>query len=322
MQKLPESVRKQAERADEIYQQMMTGNTPAPAAAPAPAEGPPAEPAPEPQVTADTQPAAAPAAPPAAPVLDSWELKYRVLEGKYRAEVPRLAEDNRKLKEENASLKLRVEQPAAGAAPAGDGGSVTIEGLRSQFGDEWVAAVQSVAGQQANRVREELAPQMTETRDTVANVRRAEFVRDLGGLVPNFRAIDVDPGFTAYLDEFDAMTGRTRREFFTEADASNDAARVAAFFLSYQRSVSTAPAPTPAAPAPAPSTSHLVEPDTSSRRGEPPAGKKTWTAAEIKQFYVDARARNGRPTGIYTTEEYERINRDISLASTEGRIRG
>ncbi len=207
--------------------------------------------------------------------------------------------------------------PAA-AAPAPSG--VTPESVVAQYGEDFASAVTSIATAETSRLRDDFASQVESMREATAQSARSNFLRDLAQLVPNFAEIDREPGFTAYLDEFDAQTGRTRREFFTESDAGNNAARTAAFFAAYANGKRPAPTPAPAPAAPK-SVEHLIQP-TSSRQSEAPPGKKLWSRAEIGRFYADSRARPGsKPYGLYTADEYERIDADIGAASAEGRIR-
>lgn len=313
---LPRAVQEQADRAEAAHLALLgnTGTPPAPVAPVVPPVVPVVEvvPVPAPVAPAPTpveQPVVAP---------DSWELKYRVLSGKFNAEVPRLAAQVRELTEQ-----LRTQATPA-PAPVVDPNAVTPDSVRSQYGDDFASAVDAIASARVQAVRDEFGSQVEEVQARTSQRDRADFLRDLGTMVPSWRDIDRNPGFTAYLDEFDAQTGRTRREFFNEADSSNNAARIASFFASFERSTNPpAPAPAPVvppvAPAAPPSVDHLISPS-SSRASEAPPGKKYWTRAEIGQFYRDAKAGQGRPFGSFTAEQFTRIDSDISAAAGENRI--
>jgi hypothetical protein len=308
---LPRAVREQAERAEAAHLALINGNTapPAPVAPEPPVETPPVEPpTPVAPVVAAPEPVPTPAEP---PVADSWELKYKVLNGKYTAEVPRLAARIRELEEQLRSQPAPSAPSAAPAAPAG----MTPESVVAQYGEDFAAAVDAIAAARAQSLRDEIAPRVDGMVAATATHSRNEFLRDLTGLVRNWQQIDQDAGFTAYLDEFDPQTGRTRREFFQEADQANNAARVASFFAAYARGTAAAPAP---APAPSvPSVEHLIQPD-SSRHSEAPPGKKLWTAAEVSRFYRDA----GKPQGPYTQKQIAAISQEIDAAVAEGRYVG
>lgn len=314
---LPRAVREQAERAEAAHLALLGKTAPA-APTQEPVVTPPVEAVQE--VITPVAPVVAPPAQaetPPEPVVDSWELKYKVLEGKYRAEVPRLAEEVRQLK---AAQTAPATAPAV-AEEATTG--VTPETVAAQYGDDFAAAVEAVADAKVKKLRDELSPQVEGMAASAAERARNDFLRDLTNLVRNWQVIDQDAGFTAYLDEFDAQTGRTRREFFNEADRANNAARVASFFASYATGKKTPQVPAPVAAAPAtPSVDHLISPD-SSRLSEAPPGKKLWTRAEIAKFYNDSRATRGsKPYGLYSAAEFAAIDSDLNAALAEGRIVG
>lgn len=317
---LPRAVREQAERAERAHQELL-GNTATAAPVAEVVEVPPAE-TPIVEVVTPEAPVVVPpvqveAVVAEVPVADSWELKYRVLNGKYQAEVPRLAQQ---LRESNEALKIAQSASAAStvtnaeAAPA----AMTPQVVIDQYGEDFAGAVHTVAKAETKLLRDELSSKVDRLDAEAGERRRGDFLRDLATHVPNFAQVDQEPGFSAYLDDFDAQTGKTRREFFTEADASNNAPRVASFFSAYIKGKKQ-PAPAPAVVAPPPSVEHLIAPD-SSRHSEAPEGKKQWTRVEVAKFYSDSRAQGGnKPYGRYTAAEYGRIDADISSAPGEGR---
>ena len=320
---LPRAVREQAERAERAHQELL-GNTAAAAPETEVLEVPLAETQPIETVTPEA-PVVVPlaqvnAAVAEVPVADSWELKYRVLNGKYQAEIPRYAQELRETKE-----ALRVAQTAHTASPVASTettpAGLTPQSVIDQYGEDFASAVTSVADAAVKPLRDELSSKVERLDVEAGERRRNDFLRDLTSHVPTWAQIDQDPGFTAYLDEFDAQTGKSRREFFNESDASNNAPRVASFFAAYAKG-KTKPAPAPAVVAPPPSVDHLISPD-SSRHSEAPEGKKHWTRAEVARFYSDARAQGGnKPYGRYTAAEYARIDADISAAPGENRYSG
>lgn len=257
---------------------------------------------------------------PVAPQADSWELKYKVLNGKYTAEVPRMAQELRDLREQ---LRVATTTPAPAATVDTTTSAMTPDSVTAQYGEDFTAAVNAIAEAKTKSLRDELSSKVEVIEVDTAQRARGDFIRDLTSLASNWESIDRDPGFTAYLDEFDAQTGRVRREFFDEADRTNNAARVATFFAAYAKS--TAPAPKPVVVVPrveVPSVDHLISPD-SSAHSEAPEGKKLWTKAEVNRFYADARAQGGsKPYGIYTAEQFARIDADISAAPGENRYIG
>lgn len=306
---MPRAVREAGERADALLQAMNTATqaaqrppeTPQAPVTP-PVETPAIVPSPAP-VVVETPPQPAPA--------DPWELRYKVLDGKYKAEVPRFARDNAELRRENDELRAQLQTRSTTPAPPAI--APGVQSVTDQYGEDFAAAVAAVAQAQVAPLREEFTARASQAEERAAQSSRQAFLVELARLVPSFEAIDAEPGFTTYLDEFDAMTGRTRREFFQEADAANNAPRIATFFDNYTRS--KIPAQQPAAAPAAPSVEHLIQPD-SQATSEAPPGRKLWKRAEIARFYDDVRR------GVYSHADYLRIDADISIAPQEGRVIG
>jgi gas vesicle protein len=313
---LPQKVREAAERAERIHNEVY-GNT-APEATPAPAADAAlaaVEPQ-EPAVPVQDQTPVAPVAPTPAPVAPNWEEKYRVLDGKYKAEVPRMAAEIRDLK---ASMQMLQDQLAA--QPATPAASPIPEGMTpaevvEQFGEDFAKAVGSIATQIAEqrvtKVREEFKPQIERVEKTAADSQRDAYMRELARLVPDWQQIDTEDNFTAYLDEADEFTGRSRRFFFNEADKHMDAPRVAKFFQAFKGNSTPAPA-APVVPAAPSAIDAMVQPS-AVRATQAPQGRRHWTQRDIAQFYADQRR------GRYTPADAKRIESDLFAAQREGRI--
>lgn len=299
---LPKAVREAGEKADALHSGL-SGNTDPMAAPekPAPVEDvKPVEPEP-----AKAEPVAQ------QPAIDGWEHKYKVLSNKYSAEVPRLAQELRELKD-----KLREQSEKAAVAPAAELiNGMTPEKVVETFGEDFAAAVGALASkiseQHSVKLREEFAPRVEAATSTANANARQTFLRQLSDAVPDWQVIDQEDAFTAFLDEYDSLTGRPRRRFFEEADQSNDSQRIISFFTAYREGSS---AKKDLKREVAKNAMELALSPSSIRTSEAPLGKKVWSQGEIRKFYTDARR------GIYTTSEYERIESDIFAAQSEGRL--
>jgi len=306
---IPRAVREAGERAEALHQQMYgnTGEQPTPEQTAAPVVDAPPPQVQDVQPVATTPQAEAPAQPSGE---ENWEVKYKVLNGKYSAEVPRLAEQVRELKDQ---IKALSEKPAPEPEVVVKN-KLTPEQVVEQFGEDFASAVGSLASQIAEqrtaKLREELAPKVEQAAETAIRSARADFFRGLEALVPEFRQIDEEDGFTLFLDEVDPMSGRPRRDFFNDANHSNDAARVARFFSAY-RGLKSQPAQQPVA---MPSIEAQIAPDSSRSAPSTPPGKKLWTRAEIGRFYEAVRR------GAYSEQDYGRIESDIFAAQRENRV--
>jgi hypothetical protein len=294
-------VREQAERAEKLHAEIYGTTDQAPVEQPTDQQ-PVAQEAVTPNVAPEVQPQ---------PV-DDWEHRYRVLQGKYSAEVPRMAEEIRELKSMVQELKAA---PQAPEAPALDLKSMTPEAVVEQFGEDFAAAVgaiaEQIAARQGKSIRDEFAPQVEAVAKSTAQTARQDFMRELTSLVPDWKEIDVSEDFTAFLDEADGLSGRSRRQSFNEADSQNNAQRIAKFFLAFKGN-------TPADQQKTPVDSRMsienqIQPSTS-RKSEAPAGKRFWTQADVRKFYRDVQR------GLYADSEAKHIESDIFAAAQEGRM--
>lgn len=290
---LPKAVREAGEKADAVHSAAY-GNTEKPA--PEAAAAVPAPVVETPQAVA--------------PTVDSWEHKYRVISNKYSAEVPRMAGEIRELKEKLREIADR-QAPAPEAVSAN---GLTPEKVVEQYGEDFAAAVGALAAkvseQHSARLREEFAPKVEAANSTAAANARKDFMRSLSKAVPDWEVIDQDEKFAAFLNEHDALSGHTRREFFEEADRANDSDRIINYFLAFREKSSV---PRVQQEVARNAVEYHLSPS-SSRATEIPAGKRVWTEGDIRRFYVDARK------GLVTGVEYERIESDIFAAQSEGRL--
>jgi hypothetical protein len=145
-----------------------------------------------------------------------------------------------------------------------------------------------------------------------------DFWTAITAAVPDWRSVNSDPQFHAWLREVDPLTGRQRQLHLDEAQKALDAGRAAAFFTTWRASTNTPPSPTPTPrPTPASDLDRQIAPGRG-RAGSPataPQGR-TYSPADISKFFDDVRR------GLYRgrEEERSRIERDIFAAQKENRI--
>ena len=355
MSALPKAVQKQIEEANRLAEQLAKERLqPAP-----PPEGqppasdpgaPPAAAAPDAgQPPADGgQPASS--APPT-PAAEGWEQKYRVLQGKYNAEVPRL---QRQVNEQNSALEQlksqltatqgmlsalangRVAAPAGqGPAPAAPPKLVKDEEVK-EFGEDLTDFIKRVAQEALlPTIDQRLQPvqqQVAEVRQTATKVveraTQSDHERLLATLdqqIDGWRQQNNDPAFLDWLGQPDPFSGVARGDLLRQAYEGFDVPRIVAIFKGYrnEHAVVTPPAASAAAAAaPQRSLDEFVAPGTpkaGAAGAQDGAGKRIWTQAEIKRFYDDCTA------GKYRTTEGQarrrEIEQDIVAAAREGRVR-
>lgn len=308
---IPRAVREAAEKAEALHKQVYEAK---PSEDPQPQ--PPADPNPEPTPAPDPAPVEDPAAvappselPDQQKKDDQWEHRYKVIEGKYRAEVPRLAADNRELRTQLESLQQELESLKSQAAKPQQ--SLISNEDREKYGDDLLDVIKRAAQEQVAAKDAEIADlkrRLDMVNQTTAKSVEVSFYDRLGQLAPDWVTINSDENFLRWLDEYDELTGKTRQDLLSEAEASRDAERVARFFTKWKAAQQQSVANTN------PALAAQVTPD-SNRVNTPPPGKRFFTRAEIQQFYAAARR------GEISSKDMLAMETEIHAATVEGRIR-
>lgn len=344
----PAAVMRQAKQADDLARSLRanpgeaariaaTANAASAAAAHDPTNvspAPAAAPANIPEINIGAQPVAGPGpnAAPAAPEPENWEHKFKVLQGKYNAEVPRLVEalgETRSVVEQERAARAHLEQqlrtppqPTQQPTRREDSFNLVSKDERESFGEDLIDVVgrraQEVLSPQVqqllNEVRE-LKTAVGSTMRTAAQTAQAEVYRMLNTRIPNWAEINQLPQFLAWLEVVDLFSSTSRRTALTNAFNSNDAPRVAGIFEAFLRedaSTSTSRQPTVAAEtliAPGQPRGGSDEVAPGSTRG------RIWSEQEIKDFYDRVRRKR------VTDEEYQQVSAELARAAQEGRIR-
>ncbi|MEE9366646.1 MAG: hypothetical protein V3W44_08175 [Dehalococcoidales bacterium] len=363
---LPKAVRKQIAQANAILDEMKKAEEAAVAGEPAtppkeePATPPTGEPATPPKEEPATPPEGEPAptpkeepapTPKEKPVEDPAEHKYKVLQGKYNAEVPRLQSDLKAEKEAGQELRQRLlnvegllaslqhvrEEPPTPPAPPAP--TISQEEI-DQFGPDLVDLIRRVATDAAKPVVEAgVAPvkkDMTQVRESTSQVQnsmaqsaRKRLFATLAEAVPGWEQQNEDPEFLQWLDEVDPFSGAKRGILLTHAFNASDTGRVIALFkgfLTENAAVHTEPAdPAPVpliTPEPQTTLDDLVAPGTpktGSDSAPNESGKRLWTKQDISSLYA---AKNDCiVSGKQIPDELLVLERDLIKAQKEGRVR-
>lgn len=305
MSNVPRAVQQAEEMADRLQQELIaqqqqqpsdatpptdqkTGETP-------PTDPPKAEETPAPKNDSQTPPPA-----------DDWEHRFKVLQGKYSAEVPRFAAENKELKTRLELLEQELEQMKAQPAEP----LVKQEEI-DEYGPGLVDLARRIAREEQAQKDVEIAKlkrQIAELSEVSTKTASNDFFKSLTAIVSDWEQINEDPGFIKWLEEVDELTGETKQTLLSRAEGARDAARVGKFFTSYKKASSSWAANS------AQSLESQVVPPTNKSPDTPPS-KKVWTRAEITDFY--GRMRRGE----VSDQDAIAIEADITAASIEGRIR-
>jgi hypothetical protein len=322
MPTLPKQVQDQIAHGNQLAAEM--GIVPGQPAQPAPVTAPVTEPAANQNEPAQNEPAQQ-----TQQGQDNWEQKYKILQGKYNAEVPRLAAEVRE--QHDALRQMQEQMQALASAPQTE---VQFSGVgeidpahREEYGDEFFQIVAQTAMRSVQPALNQIAQQLEEMRrgliGTQASVQKTEhqiFLEQLDTQFNSWRTLNKDEGFNRWLGERDALSGLTRKHLLDDAVRSRDVSRAVAFFQGYSTEHGSGAAGSQA-PRRETSLESLAAPG-ATRTGTPPApvahADEIWTGAEIRAFYADVRA------GKFTGRDAEKlaIEQRIATAAARGRVQG
>lgn len=262
---------------------------------------------------------------------DTWEQKYKTLQGMYNAEVPRMKAENRELNSRVAQMEQLlssmnsqpITQPESNDPLITDkdvedyGDSIDV--MRRAAREEVAAANRRVEQleQRMMQMQASVVPQMNQITHAQAQSAEQGFWADLSSKVPQWQDINNDQNFQSWLLEVDPLTGISRQTYLEDAQNNLDTNRVAQFFRTWQEangkpSVAQTNRKVP---------SNQLEKQVSPGRGRSgantmPSEGQTYSPADIEGFFDSVR--KGKYRG--REEERGRIERDIFAAQREGRI--
>ena len=248
---------------------------------------------------------------------NDFEHKYKVLQNKYSAEVPRLASELRSLKEELTTL--RSENESLKSVPVEqqtESKQLITDSDREQYGDELLDVMKRVSQEVMSKSVApsqnvaKLEKDVTTTQQELLAMKEQRFRNELISYCPNWETINTDKGFLDWLGELDDLTGQTRQSMLEDAHQSYDSWRVANFFNKYLEGQTQAE---PSSNKPSLETQVTPKP---SGKSKSPSGKTYYTTQEVAKFYADCRS------GKYKNKaERDRIENDIFKAMADNRIR-
>ena len=297
-----------AHEAEPVVNDDATATAPVAAAAPI---------APEPQPA----PAPAPSTPQAAPASEeTWEHRYRTLQGMRRAEMDQFRQREAAMQQQMDGLARQLEELRKPSQPPAPASADTAKDAEV-FGSDLVEMVQRVVHGSFGAIAQQFDARLTAmeqrlngTTSAVAQTADQVFTSQLAALVPDYEQVNADDRFLAWLAEVDPVYGVPRQAALTNAADARDALRVANVFKAFKATLTPAPAP---APTPASELNRQVAPRSGASAPAAPAAKPYFSAAEVNAFYRDVQR------GVYRGREDEMLQREAAFndALAEGRIR-
>lgn len=347
--KIPESVKRRSAAVDAFY---ASNGQAAPAMEPPPSPQAPEVP---PQAVGESAPQGQAPSPPAVqlelpietksepksepkpqPPADddaSWERKFLRMKGQYDASQRTIGEMNDQMQQMGEEL-LRTQQyinraPQQRQEVPAPKLYLTDQDVQN-YGPELVDFVQRAAVQvvepQVNRLEEENQA----LRQRLAREARRSLDERVEEAIPNYREIDRNPRWHAWLRLPDLLSGRIRQELLNEAANASNAARVVGFFRSFLAEEAAtghsdaAPSSPPARAAREPviPMQTLAAPGSIRPAGggdtSLPPDRPHYTRDQIRKNYRD------KQRGLWAgrDDEWNALERDMIRAPLEGRYRG
>lgn len=314
---IPKEVEEQAQMAEELHAKMFPQETPVEPKA----QDEPNEPKDEPKDEPKEEPASNENSEPE----EDFATKYKVLQGKYSKEVPRMANELKELKAEIERLKIAPKETKEDVKP--DPAEEILANLKKEYPDELIenlrALIRLEGKQSAQEVVKPVQEKVEDTAKAQENAALEAYTNYLSSKAPNYETIwgvlgeleagiePSDPKIAAFLQQKDPSGLYTHAELLDMYNSKWDADRFAAVCNLYNgqqkpepkrenpaREAMIAPSRTPSTP---------VTPTD--------GNKKMWTMAEFEQFQADERR------GKYTPEQSEAIWADVQKALAENRFR-
>ena len=289
---------------------------PPPPQAEAPPEAPPAEPV---QQTAPEQVEA--------PVVqdDGFKAKYSVLQGKYNAEVPRLHQQVRELQQRldqaighiqtlqtQSPEPQQAQQTLVTARDEEDFGAGPVDLARRAARDEITRANSELEARILAKISPHLSRvEQVEQRQVLSEDQ--QFWADVRSVVPDWRQVDTNPEWIAFLDSTPEYAEDSYRDMAAKAIANRNPQKIAALVKTFRGEPAPQPAPAPIS-SPNQELRRQVAPS-STRSSAPPQGEKMWSREEYEDAYNVQKIRKMAPDAA------QALQAEADRAVAENRVR-
>lgn len=244
------------------------------------------------------------------------------LKTKLDVEGPRAAAEVRAAKEAEKKANDRVKEVEGELKKKLDSLEVTSlsEKERNLAGEDLVKVVTKIAREVTDGRLAETMPAITNRVDLLEMMGEDGYFLALDEGVPNWKAVNDEPRFMAWLNQVDPSTNRLRLDRVKRAEAMRQGLLVVEIFRAFLEGREIG-APKAVEPAPRPKgLDVLVDPGNGG--GDAPAAadgaKRNWSRREIKAHYDEKTRGDWRGR----EDEWRKIEIDINAAYREGRIRG
>lgn len=248
---------------------------------------------------------------------ETWQQKYRTLQGMYDAEVPRL---HAQLKELKAQMKeLQTPKVEEAPKPKERKKLVTDDDVQA-FGEDLIEVQRKVAREVAQEFQEELEKLRSDNdvlreqlTKTGSQVSEASFEQRLHRMVPDFDQINADPKWIAWLNEVDPMIRAPRMTVAQEAFNRGDAEGVAYYVGMFKQGMAPAQQPKGTNE----ELERQIQPNRSATNAAPVQPKgKTYSVKQIEAMFKKAADLGGRGD----IDAARKLEAEIDAAYMENRV--
>lgn len=251
-----------------------------------------------------------------------WEHKYHRLQGKYDAEVPRLHQQIKDLSAMVENLRTQVEAPKE--APTADTPpepeKLVTDADIDEYGEALVDLQRRIAreefGKDLTALRQENAQLREMLERTGSQIGEMTFNQKLLQAVPDFEAVNADPRWAAWLDEYDPIIRAPRRAVAQDAFSREDATAVADYVKLFKSQLPQ-DKPKAAKPNRKSEVERQVQPTSASSTSTPRSQTaRTYSTRQIESMFkkVAELGAKGR------SEEAAKLENEIDSAYREGRV--
>ena len=274
---------------------------------------------------ADPAPAVTPEPTPA-PVSDPFEQKYKVLQGKFDAEVPRL---HAQLKERDSMLQQMSDRLAAlekKPEPETKAESLVTEKDVEDFGTDLVDMARRAAREEFKSEAKSLLSAIDKrfemfqqhlgaVQERVVESESDKFWGRVTALVPDWASVDTNPEWVAFLDTRIPGTRKTRRQEAAEAIAAGDPEPIKELVELWRPPVAATNKAAEQKQQNQKELQRQVAPSTAKSNAPAPNASRVWLGAEYEAAFAQKAAQTMAPAAL------EALQAEATQALAEGRVR-
>jgi hypothetical protein len=247
---------------------------------------------------------------------EKWEHKYRRLQGKYDAEVPRLHAQVRELQGVLAQMQQQMQAPPPPAEQPKEPEKYVSDEDVANYGADFVDIQRRITLDTTRELRKQVEELKAQLHQQGTQVRTVSFETQLLDAIPDFKQVNIDPSWMEWLNAYDPLLRAPRRAVAQAAYAKGDVEAVKGYVDLWRKSQA------PAQPAPTPAVSRQqelqrqVQPSRATASAPASGAKKTYTIGEADALFnrIQHLTAQGR------IDEAKRLDAEISAAYAEGRI--